>query len=63
MYHGCLSVLVEIVRKGWVYVEDGDGIMPWGVDEFATHGAKFKIFNYLVSERKVQICPFGGARK
>ena len=45
-YHGYLSALVEAMHLAWPGVEDSDGIVPWGVDEFRTRAISYELLYY-----------------
>jgi hypothetical protein len=46
-YHGHLDTLVEMLRLGWPGVKASSDIIPWGITEFAAHGARYETFHYL----------------
>jgi hypothetical protein len=46
-YHGQLALLVEAVRMSWPQIEEGKGIVPWGVHAFAHQASAYEIFDYV----------------
>ena len=46
-YHGCLSILLSIMRNSWKDVEESDDIMPSAIGEFSVRAGFYEIFDYI----------------